>query len=71
MEGELADEDDAGCRQHDPVGNDAPLDVDRRQDDQDAREDRRDERFSAETELEKADGRDEADARRGPGPVAG
>jgi hypothetical protein len=71
IERQLASKDDRGRRQHDSVRHDAPFDVDRRQHDEDTREESRDQCLTAESELEKADGRDEADSRRGPRPVAG
>ncbi len=61
----MRDEDDGEGRQDDPVGKDPPLDVDRRERDQDGAEERGEERLAGEPEPEEAGGdekrRDELD----------
>src|SRR5215210_2990006 len=53
---DLQDEDGGGCRQDDAVGNDPPLEVDRREHREHDHEQRRDERAAGDAELEKASG---------------
>jgi hypothetical protein len=71
MENHLQAQDDGCRRQHNAVGDDALLDVDRGENDEDAAEKRADKGLTTEAEAQEAKRRDEADARGDPGPVAG